>query len=57
LAPTWSENSDEQAAGIYLYTGDERNTHIYQHFGYHVVEAKQGGSLTVWHMFRPRPNS
>lgn len=50
-------DQDEQAAGIYLYTGDERNTHIYRHFGYEVVEAKQGGPLTVWHMFRPRPNS
>jgi ribosomal protein S18 acetylase RimI-like enzyme len=48
-------DQDEQAAGIYLYTGDETNTHIYQRFGYEVVETKQGGLLTVWHMFRPRP--
>ncbi len=50
-------DQDEQAAGIYLYTGDETNTHIYQRFGYEVVETKQGGLLTVWHMFRPRPKS
>jgi GNAT superfamily N-acetyltransferase len=50
-------DQDEQAAGIYLYTGDEKNTDIYRRFGYTVVEAKQGGLLTVWHMFRPRPKS
>lgn len=47
-------DQDEQAAGIYLITGDDHNTHIYRRFGYEVVEAKQGGSFTVWHMFRPR---
>jgi tRNA(Met) C34 N-acetyltransferase TmcA len=46
---------DEQAAGIYTFTGDEKNTHIYRHFGYEVIEVKQGGPLTVWHMFRPHP--
>ncbi len=48
-------DQDAQAAGIYLITGDEKNVHIYRRFGYEVVEAKQGGPLTVWHMFRPHP--
>jgi GNAT superfamily N-acetyltransferase len=46
---------DQHASGIYLYTGDEHNTQIYQRFGYHVLQTSQGGALTVWHMFRPRP--
>jgi len=50
-------DQDEQAAGIYLYTGDEKNTHIYRRFGYEVVEVTQGGPLTIWHMFRPRAAS
>jgi len=48
-------DQDEQAAGIYTFTGDEKNVHIYRRLGYEVVEAKQGGPLTVWHMFRPHP--
>jgi len=48
-------DQDEQASGIYLYTGDEKNVHIYQRFGYEVLEKKQAGTLTVWHMFRPHP--
>ena len=46
---------DAQASGIYLFTGDEKNTHIYRRFGYEVLEVKQAGPLTVWHMFRPYP--
>lgn len=48
-------DQDGQAAGIYLMTGDEHNTRIYHRFGYEVVAARQGGSFTVWHMFRPHP--
>ena len=48
-------DQDEQASGIYLITGDEKNTRIYRRFGYEIVETKQGGALTVWHMFRPHP--
>ena len=48
-------DQDGQAAGIYLMTGDEHNTRIYRRFGYEVVAARQGGSFTVWHMFRPHP--
>ncbi|PDW03254.1 GNAT family N-acetyltransferase [Candidatus Viridilinea mediisalina] len=48
---------DRQAAGIYLFTGDEKNREIYQRFGYHVLQANQGGPLTVWHMFRPNAPS
>ena len=48
-------DQDAQASGIYLFTGDEKNTHIYRRFGYEVLEAKQAGPLTVWHMFRPHP--
>ena len=46
---------DAQASGIYLFTGDERNTHIYRRFGYEALEVKQTEPLTVWHMFRPHP--
>ncbi|MFP4345069.1 MAG: GNAT family N-acetyltransferase [Anaerolineales bacterium] len=48
-------DEDEQASGCYLLTGDEKNTQIYRRFGYRVVEAKQGGPVTAWHMFRPHP--
>lgn len=48
-------DADAQATGIYLYTGDEKNVHIYRRFGYEVLEAKQAGALTIWHMFRPHP--
>ncbi|MBN1262701.1 MAG: GNAT family N-acetyltransferase [Anaerolineae bacterium] len=50
-------DQDEHATGIYLYTGDEKNTNIYRRFGYEVVEVRQGGPLTIWHMFRPRAAS
>ncbi|PDW01011.1 GNAT family N-acetyltransferase [Candidatus Chloroploca asiatica] len=46
---------DHNASGIYLYTGDEQNTQIYQRCGYTMLQVNQGGPLTVWHMFRPRP--
>jgi len=48
-------DQDAQASGVYLLTGDEKNTRIYGRFGYEVVEAKQGGPVTAWHMFRPHP--
>ncbi len=48
-------DEDEQAWGSYLLTGDEKNTHIYRRFGYRVVQTKQGGPVTAWHMFRPHP--
>lgn len=48
-------DQDGLATGIYLMTGDEHNTRIYRRFGYEVVAARQGGSFTVWHMFRPHP--
>jgi GNAT superfamily N-acetyltransferase len=47
-------DQDDQAAGIYLYTGDEKNTHIYRRFDYEVMTISQDGPLTVWHMFRTR---
>jgi ribosomal protein S18 acetylase RimI-like enzyme len=48
-------DQDGQASGVYLLTGDEKNTRIYERFGYEVVETKQGGPVTAWHMFRPHP--
>ena len=45
------------STGVYLYTGDEVNTQIYARLGYEVIEVKQGGPLTVWHMFRARGTS
>ncbi len=48
-------DQDAQTAGTYTFTGDEKNAHIYRRFDYEIVETKQGGPLTVWHMFRPHP--
>ncbi len=48
-------DADAQAAGIYLYTGDEKNVHIYRRFDYEVLEENQVRTLTIWHMFRPHP--
>jgi GNAT superfamily N-acetyltransferase len=47
-------DSDSDTPGIYLYTADEKNTHIYRRFGYEVLQVKQGGPVGVWQMFRPR---
>lgn len=36
--------------GIYLYTADEKNRDLYQHFGYEMVEQKSNNNLTFFHM-------
>jgi len=43
---------EEKAAGIYLFTGDERNRDIYLKFGYRIVKTVEIGTLTVYHMFK-----
>ena len=45
---------DEEAAGIYLFTGDDRNCDIYLKYGYRVVKTVEIGTLKVYHMFKSR---
>lgn len=45
--------SDElNCSGIYLMTGDEKNRQIYERFGYELLETRNSGSLTAYHMFK-----
>ena len=45
---------DEEASGIYLLTGDEKNRGIYRKYGYRDIKAVEAGPLTIYHMFMPR---
>ena len=44
-------SADQTASGIYILTGDEKNRALYEKFGYRLWESRQGGALTVYHMF------
>jgi GNAT superfamily N-acetyltransferase len=47
--------NDPSLAGMYLYTGDLRNTEIYARFGYGLLAGKSAGrAFTAYHMFRRR---
>ncbi len=45
---------DEGASGIYLFTGEEKNRHIYLKNGYRDIKAVEANPLTIYHMFMPR---
>ncbi len=45
---------DEKASGIYLFTGEEKNRHIYLKNGYRDIKSVKAGPLTIYHMFMPR---
>ncbi len=47
--------SESEAGGIYLFTGDEKNYHIYLRFGYQLLEKKQAGLFSSYHMFLGAP--
>ena len=42
---------DKRASGIYLFTGDEPNRIIYEKLGYKLLETRQTGTFTAYHMF------
>ncbi len=43
---------DKTATGIYLFTGDEKNRAIYEHFNYKIINQVPTRSLTAYHMFK-----
>ncbi len=43
---------DKTAAGIYLFTGDEKNRAIYEHFGYRILKRVPVRTFTAYHMFK-----
>ncbi len=46
------QSGDSSSSGIYLYTGDEKNKILYEKYGYRVIEAKEAGEFTAYHMFK-----
>ncbi|KMQ52270.1 hypothetical protein CHISP_0951 [Chitinispirillum alkaliphilum] len=53
LAHVHRENeADPNNCGVYLFTADKKNHALYERVGYKTVETKQGGDLTIYHMFR-----
>ncbi len=44
--------ADRSSSGVYLYTGEEKNRSIYEKFGYQLMDTRQAGSITAYHMFR-----
>lgn len=47
---------DQRASGIYLFTGDEPNRVIYEKLGYKLLETRQTGTFTSYHMFMEKTN-
>ncbi len=45
---------DQAIDGVYLYTGDLKNKLLYELSGYELMEERQGGELTVYHMFKDK---
>ncbi len=43
---------DKTAAGIYLYTGDEKNRAIYERFDYRILKQVPVRTFTAYHMFK-----
>jgi GNAT superfamily N-acetyltransferase len=45
---------DSTSTGVYLFTACEKNRQIYEKASYRVLEKRQVGTLTVYHMFMDR---
>jgi GNAT superfamily N-acetyltransferase len=48
---------DSNSSGVYLFTACEKNRQIYEKAFYRVLEKRQVGTLTVYHMFMDRFHS
>ncbi len=44
--------ADKTTSGIYLFTGDEKNVLFYRRYGYQLIEKRQTGIFTSYHMLR-----
>ena len=53
LTAVHARAQDLDLQGTRLLTGDEKNWHIYQRYGYTTLRHDQLGGLDIWHMFRP----
>jgi len=49
--------ADETISGIYLFTGDEKNYLFYRRYGYQLIEKRQTGIFTSYHMLLAKAGS
>ncbi|WP_025026950.1 GNAT family N-acetyltransferase [Caldalkalibacillus mannanilyticus] len=47
-------DADPLSTGIGLDTENMDNVQLYEHFGYHLIESKTLGEITIYGMFRPK---